>query len=81
MQKSELEVGDYVEYRYRDIEDGVEKKGRGYIGVFRKFGSSTDIAWIENDENKNDECIVVQDILRKVPPPSGDRIQRDVTRP
>lgn len=74
MLKSELEVGDYVEYRYRDIKKHKEYKARGYIIVFRKFGPSEDIAWIgekKGTDRQQMESIFMTDILRKMPPSFG----------
>lgn len=71
MKKDNLEVGDYVEYKYRDaMQDQRECKGRGYIIVFCKVGSD-DIAWIGEKKGTDMQhmmCVYLKDILRKVPP-------------
>lgn len=71
MQKINLEVGDYVEYRYQDVMQGQKEcKGRGYIIVFCQAGSE-DVAWIGEEKNTDTQhmmCVHMPDILRKVPP-------------
>lgn len=70
MQKTDLEEGDYVEYKYYNPLDQTTCKKRGYIVVFRKYGSE-DIAWIgpEKKITGGMKSIFLPDILRKVPPP------------
>ena len=71
MQKCELEPGDYVEYRFRDWQAQTERKSRGYILVFRKYGNE-DIAWI-GDKPGNAwvqiKSVFLPDILRRLPKP------------
>lgn len=84
MQKSDLEIGDYVEYRYRDWKLHKYCKGEGYILAFAKTQLDEDLAWTGKEKgvmNKGMDCIATRDILRKVPPPEGAKIQREVTRP
>jgi hypothetical protein len=72
MKKSNLEVGDYVEYQYRDVKQGQrECKGWGYIIVFCKVGSD-DVAWIGTEKGTDRQhmmCVFMKDILKKAPSP------------
>ena len=71
MQKVDLEVGDFVEYKYRDHKQHKELKARGYIIVFCKSGEQ-DVAWIGEEKGTDMQklkCIFMPEILRKVPLP------------
>lgn len=71
MEKTDLEVGDYVEYRYRDVRTQTDHKEQGYVIVFCKSGYK-DVTWIGKVKDKITQgmrCTFMTDILRKVPPP------------
>lgn len=73
MQKGDLEIGNYIEYKYRDYKMQIDRKDRGYIVAFCKSGGN-DIVWTGKEKNvhqKGLQCVFVADILRKVPPPQA----------
>lgn len=73
MLKTELQVGDHVEYKYRDHMIHKELKECGYIIVFCKTGSN-DVAWIgkkPGTDKQNITCVFLTEILRKVSPPKA----------
>ena len=73
MQKSDLEVGDHVEYKYRDHMAHKELKACGYIIVFCKSGSNN-VAWIGKKPGTDKQkitCVFLSEILRKVSPPQA----------
>lgn len=73
MKKADLEVGDHVEYKYRDHKQHREFKAQGYIIVFCKSGTQ-DVAWIGKKPGTDKQkitCVFISEILRKVPPPQA----------
>lgn len=73
----ELAAGDYVRYR-----SGNETE-EGYIIDITSF-CDENTAWIgkcPNELKQKMDFVSFEDILKKVPPPEGARIQRDVTNP
>lgn len=73
MEIVDLEVGDYVEYRYRNVRTQTDHKARGYVIVFCLSGYK-DVVWIGKEKDKITQgmrCVFMPDILRKVPPPQA----------